>query len=195
MLDYGEYRWQTLGALDARRVASELGEAFVEHAALPRDQPLVRLLEAMAARHRSMGGNLLGLRWIIFDETGACGWTGLVGRPDGVWETATYLHPRVWGSGLNLLCKSLLWQLSSELAGRAELEISIDAANLRSVRANRRLFPASEMYTGSDLWRGRISTVIVADRAPVGYLQLDAAQLDVAREIVESSAAQALGRA
>ena len=195
MLDYGGYRWQTLGELDAGRVAVELGEEFVAVAGLPGEQPLDRLLAAMAARHRRMGGGLLGLRWIIFDEVGACGWTGLVGRPDGAWETATYLHPRVWGSGLNALCKSLLWQLASEIAGRAQLEISIDAGNHRSVRANRRLFPAREMHTGADLWRGRVSTVIVADRAPVGYRPLDAAQMEAARQIVERSAAEALGRA
>jgi hypothetical protein len=188
MLDYAGYQWQVLDALDAREVAAALGEAFVEAADLPSHQRLDVLLRAMVRRHARQGGGLPGLRWIMFDAHGPCGWTGIVAAPGGTWETATYLHPRAWGRGLNLRCKSLLWQSASELASVRRMVISIDVANVRSIRANRRLFPHLPMQTGPDPCRGRISTVIEVDRPPVGYMPLDDLQLQHAQELIAASA-------
>jgi RimJ/RimL family protein N-acetyltransferase len=70
------------------------------------------------------------------------GWTGLLtidGMP-GELQTSTFLRPEVWGTGLNVLAKHVLWA-ATELLGRERLMFSIDSRNVRSQGALWKLFP------------------------------------------------------
>ncbi|HSK51304.1 MAG TPA: GNAT family N-acetyltransferase [Clostridia bacterium] len=70
------------------------------------------------------------------------GWTGLLpmdGMPNEL-QTSTFLNPDVWGSGLNVLAKHVLWT-ATELLGRRRLMFSIDSRNERSQAAAWKLFP------------------------------------------------------
>src|SRR5262245_33429673 len=54
-------------------------------------------------------------------------------------QTAIYLSPRAWGTGLNRRSASLLWRIGPAMLGHRVLVASIDADNGRSLTARRKL--------------------------------------------------------
>jgi RimJ/RimL family protein N-acetyltransferase len=186
-LAYAGHFWLPLDLCDRPNVALDLLELQdQEHVQLR--STMAQTLETIVERHRQMG-SIRSLAWVAFDSRlDACGWTCLVGS-DRL-ESATYLHPRVWGTGLNRACKGLLWEMAA-WAGLESFEISIDVRNVRSVKANSKLYPECQFTVSFDERRDRVSHVIVADRPPLGHEPLDESQRWVMRRLIESCGAPA----
>jgi hypothetical protein len=184
VLDYGPYRWLPLDLCDRSRVAGDLA-AIMDVAEARLQGTLGQILETVVARHQRLGG-MQSLTFVAFDALGqALGWTGLTAQQPP--HTATYLVPEAWGTGLNLWCKSLVWELAM-LGNIERVAMSIDERNVRSVRGNRKLFPDSPISTAWDERRQRTSVTIIIDRPPVGYQALDRARRGQLADLIDRCA-------
>ena len=95
------------------------------------------------------------------------GWTGLLtidGLP-GELQTSTFLTPAVWGTGVNVQAKHILWTIT-ELLDRDRLMFSIDSRNFRSQAALWKLFPEATVVWLAAPSEPGVDVVLAATEGP-----------------------------
>jgi len=137
-VQWAGYRWRTLVESDLTALALELDHPPITRWLCSRGPsevfPNLQSRCAGDARGESMhliphlGGRPLGFAALR-------PYVGIPGRL----QTAIYLSPRGWGTGLNRRCASLLWRIGHAMLGHRVLVASIDADNGRSLAARRKL--------------------------------------------------------
>jgi hypothetical protein len=175
-VQYGGFTWTPIERCNVERMVADLDDPGFMVAARMHD-PEVTAGELISTRQGlARNGEHVNLV-AANDEDVVCGWAALVPcvSEAGALETSTYLHPRVWGTPANLVCKTLLWTIGREILGR-KVVMSINERNTRSLRANLVLFPDSPRHRLWEPSKNRHSINIEMDRPPVGFTALDARQ-------------------
>lgn len=114
-----------------------------------------------------------------------CGTVGVLGYPadPAVFQTATILAPRFFGTGLNKLARAVQWEIGI-MTGRP-LIATIHVDNGRSITATARLHPEASVEHVHEEWMPRDAAVFRLDRPPVGVAPLSPAELDELTAIVK----------
>jgi hypothetical protein len=176
-MEYAGFNWAPIERCDLDRMVADLDDpGFMVAARM--HSPSITARELISTR-RDLARNGDHITLVATDEQGLiCGWAALVPCPSDrdALETSTYLHPRVWGTHVNVACKSLLWTVGRELLGRRVI-MSINEINSRSLRANVLLFPHSPRRRIWESSKNRFSVNIEMDRPPDGFMPLNAEQL------------------
>lgn len=166
---FGGMCWNLLIDTDLTGMEAALDVDGVR-AVLCRAGGVATVAEAVAKRARSdRAGESLTFAAVADGRT--VGWAGVLpcDDQDRAVQTSTFLHPSVWGSGVNRLAKSLQWETAQAL-GRY-LAIIIDEDNPRSIAAAQKAFPRS---TPSRIDGDPVgATVFVVSEPPAEYVALN----------------------
>lgn len=106
---------------------------------------------------------------VVKKEGRVVGICGLSDYPGvfGTLQTSTYLHPDEWGTGLNGLCKQILWTVAHQLLKHDSIVSSVAVDNERSLRALRRAFPKAPESEVYEFWRPRDAMLFEIHRPPI----------------------------
>jgi hypothetical protein len=174
VLRYGGHTWSRLLDEDPRDVALGLDRPETERF-LCWDGETDVLGAVLKRWRRDLAGEAMTL--VIRRRGAVVGWAGLLvsDTVPAILQTSTFLHPKVWGTGLNVLAKHVQWSMV-DLLGRSSMLLEIAGDNARSQSAAWKLFPSARVRQLASPDEPEASLVMEVDQAPDAPDPLTSAQ-------------------